>query len=125
MMRFVVSLLLPFLTLSSQAQTIVWEDPIEVAPAEFGLNNLRMELDANGLPIILHGKTGSSGGLYCTRSNGDGFDAPVQITQETGLFINDSEGPRMAVDGDLVIVGYQISGQWPKEAEPSCPRTAA
>ena len=112
MMRFVVSLLLPFLTLSSQAQTIVWEDPIEVAPAEFGLNNLRMELDANGFPIILHGKTGSNGGLYCTRSNGDGFDAPVQITQETGLFINDSEGPRMAVDGDLVVVGYQISGQW-------------
>ena len=112
MIRFVAALLLLFLTLSSHAQTIVWEDPIEVAPSEFGLNNLRMELDANGLPIILHGKTGSSGGLYCTRSNGDGFDAPVQITQETGLFINDSEGPRMAVDGDLVIVGYQISGQW-------------
>ena len=112
MMRFAPAFLFLLPTLPSQAQTIVWEDPIEVAASEFGLNNLRMELDATGLPIILHGKTGSSGGLYCTRSNGDGFDAPVQITQETGLFINDSEGPRMAVDGDLVVVGYQISGQW-------------
>lgn len=112
MIRFAAALLLPFLALPSHAQTIMWDDPIEVAPSEFGLNNLRMELDANGLPIILHGKTGSSGGLYCTRSNGDGFDAPVQITQETGLFINDSEGPRMAVQGNQVVVGYQISGDW-------------
>ena len=34
MMRFVVSLLLPFLTLSARA--IVWEDPIEVAPMNLG-----------------------------------------------------------------------------------------
>ena len=112
MIRFAAALLLPFLTLSSQSQTIVWDDPIELAPSEFGLSNLRMELDADGLPIILHGKTGSNGGLYCTRSNGNGFEAPVQITQETGLFINDSEGPRMAVQGNQVVVGYQISGQW-------------
>ena len=112
MMRFAPAFLFLIPALPSHAQTIVWEDPIEVAPSEFGLNNLRMELDANGLPIILHGKTGSSGGLYCTRSNGDGFDAPVQITSETGLFINDSEGPRMAVQGNQVVVGYQISGQW-------------
>ena len=111
MVRFAALLALLFST-SISAQTIVWEDPIEVAPSEFGLNNLRMELDADGLPIILHGKTGANGGLYCTRANGDGFDAPVQITTETGLFINDSEGPRMAVQGNQVIVGYQISGQW-------------
>ena len=111
MVRFAALLALLFST-SISAQTIVWEDPIEVAPSEFGLNNLRMELDADGLPIILHGKTGANGGLYCTRSNGDGFDAPVQITSETGLFINDSEGPRMAVQGNQVVVGYQISGQW-------------
>ena len=111
MVRFAGLLALLFST-SISAQTIVWEDPIEVAPSEFGLNNLRMELDADGLPIILHGKTGANGGLYCTRSNGDGFDAPVQITSETGLFINDSEGPRMAVQGNQVVVGYQISGQW-------------
>lgn len=71
-----------------------------------------MELDPTGNPIILHGKSGSNGGLYCTRWNGTGFDAPIQVTTETGLFINDSEGPRMAVSGNKVAVGYQISGQW-------------
>ena len=98
--------------LHAQTTSIEWEAPIEVAPSEFGLVNLRMELDSDGHPVILHGKTGSSGGLYCTRWNGNGFDLPVPVTPETGLFINDGEGPRMAVSGDDFVVGYQISGQW-------------
>lgn len=96
----------------AQDNAINWEPIVDVAPSEFGLTNLRMELDAQGHPVILHGKSGSSGGLYCTRWNGSGFDAPVAVTSEAGIFINDSEGPRMAASGDRIVVAYQLSGQW-------------
>ena len=91
---------------------IIWDDPVGSVPADFGYLNLRMELDAAGHPIILHGKSGTEGGLYCTRFVDGVLTAPVQVTEETGLFINDAEGPRMAVSGNRVAVAYQISGQW-------------
>ena len=114
MRNFLLSLGLVILcsSISGQTPTIGWTELITLDASEFGYTNLRMELDAAGNPIILHGKSGSNGGLYCTRWNGNGFDAPVQVTAETGLFINDSEGPQMAVSGNKVAVGYQISGQW-------------
>lgn len=98
--------------LNAQGYAIEWEDPIEVATSEYGQNNLRMELDSEGLPIVLLGMTGPDGGLYSTRWNGLQFDTPVPITQETGLFINDSQGARMAVYENEVLVSYQISGAW-------------
>jgi hypothetical protein len=105
-------LMFSFLTATGQTPVISWSELVALDASEFGYTNLRMELDADGHPILLHGKSGSNGGLYCTRWNGSSFDAPVQVTAETGLFINDSEGPRMAVSGNKVAVGYQISGQW-------------
>jgi len=91
---------------------INWETSVDVAPESFGYTNLRMELDSDGLPVILHGKSGNDGGLYCTRWNGASFNEPVAVTTEVGLFINDAEGPRMAISGDRVAVSYQLSGQW-------------
>ena len=81
-------------------------------PSEFGYINLRMELDAAGNPVILHGKSGSEGGLYCTRWNDGTLGTPTAVTSETGIFINDAEGPRMAASGNRIAVAYQISGQW-------------
>lgn len=92
--------------------SIEWQTPVASVPAEFGYVNLRMELDGAGNPIILHGKSGSEGGLYCTRWVDGVLGTPVTVTDETGLFINDAEGPRMAVSGNRVVVAYQISGQW-------------
>ncbi len=101
------------LSFSTTSQTSInWEDAIAVVPSEYGYINLRMVLNSDGSPVILHGKSGTTGGLYCTRWNGVDFDAPVAITSETGLFINDAEGPRMAVSGDRIAVTYQLSGQW-------------
>lgn len=95
------------------AQTSInWEDAAAIAPSEFGYTNLRMVLNSEGFPVVLHGKSGADGGLYCTRWNGTEFENPVAITSETGLFINDAEGPRMAVTGDRIAVTYQLSGQW-------------
>lgn len=113
MIRFVCFMAcLPFWDLAAQVPVIGWNITENIPAGEWGYTNLRMELDPDGHPIILHGKSGSSGGLYCTRWNGSGFDAAVPVTAETGLFINDAEGPRMAVQGLRVAVGYQISGQW-------------
>ena len=107
-----VALVLNLPTLHGQVPIIQWETEASISAAEHGYLNLRMELDADGHPVILHGKSGSSGGLYCTRWTGSGFSDPVAVTDETGLFINDPEGPRMAMQGNKVAVGYQISGQW-------------
>lgn len=102
-----------FLSSPLLAQTsISWEDPVAIAPSDFGYTNLRMVLDNGGAPVVLHGKSGANGGLYCTRWNGSGFDGPVAVTSEAGLFINDAEGPRMAVSGERIAVSYQLSGQW-------------
>ena len=102
-----------FLSVNLQAQdSINWGDALTVAPSEYGYTNLRMVLDTEGNPVILHGKSGSSGGLYCTRWTGTGFGTPVAVTNETGLFINDAEGPRMAVSANRIAVSYQLSGQW-------------
>ena len=111
---FPAFLFLVFFSFASTAQTpvISWTELVTLDAEEFGYTNLRMELNADGHPLLLHGKSGSNGGLYSTRWNGTGFEAPVQVTAETGIFINDAEGPRMAVSGNKVAVGYQISGQW-------------
>lgn len=101
-----------FWNLTAQVPVIGWSITENIPAAEAGYTNLRMELDPNGHPIILHGKSGSNGGLFCTRWNGTGFDTAVPVTGESGLFINDAEGPRLAVQGLRVAVGYQISGQW-------------
>lgn len=113
-MRTLFPLLLScwFMGPNAAAQSIEWSAPYVVAASEYGYNNLRMELDANGHPLVLHGKPGNTGGLFCTRWNGVGFDAPVAVTADAGLLINDGEGPRMAIQGDQVAVGYQIAGQW-------------
>ena len=92
--------------------SIVWDAPVASVPSEFGYINLRMELDAAGNPVILHGKSGSEGGLYCTRWNDGTLGTPTAVTSETGIFINDAEGPRMAASGNRIAVAYQISGQW-------------
>lgn len=113
-MRTVIAVLSGLIfSASLLAQTSInWGDVWTVAPTEFGYTNLRMVLDTEGNPVILHGKSGSSGGLYCTRWTGTGFGTPVAVTDETGLFINDAEGPRMAVSGNRIAVSYQLSGQW-------------
>ena len=92
--------------------SIVWDAPVASVPSEFGYINLRMELDAAGNPVILHEKSGSEGGLYCTRWNDGTLGTPTAVTSETGIFINDAEGPRMAASGNRIAVAYQISGQW-------------
>ena len=98
--------------IAGQETTINWDAPMGIDAAETGYSNLRMELDPDGNPIVLHGKSGSAGGLYCSRWNGAGFDDATAVTAETGIFINDSEGPRMAVSGNKVVVAHQISGEW-------------
>ena len=88
-MRTVIAVLSGLIfSASLLAQTSInWGDVWTVAPTEFGYTNLRMVLDTEGNPVILHGKSGSSGGLYCTRWTGTGFGTPVAVTDETGLFM--------------------------------------
>ena len=46
-----------FLSSPLLAQTsISWEDPVAIAPSNFGYTNLRMVLDNGGAPVVLHGK---------------------------------------------------------------------
>ena len=46
------------LSFSTTSQTSInWEDAIAVAPSEYGYINLRMVLNSDGSPVILHGKS--------------------------------------------------------------------
>ena len=68
-----VALMLNLPTLHGQVPIIQWETEASISAEEHGYLNLRMELDADGQPVILHGKSGSSGGLYCTRWTANGL----------------------------------------------------
>lgn len=83
---------------------------IEVADGDFGNLSPRMVLNAAGEPVVFFG---SSGAYRCATWNAavSAFNAPVTLV-ESGVFLSDSEGPRVASHGDTVIVTYMISGDW-------------
>ncbi|MGB1074937.1 MAG: hypothetical protein ACPGYK_02025 [Flavobacteriales bacterium] len=98
-------------TLHAQAPVITWNTaPIEVAENDFGHLSPRMVLDGDGWPVITFGKNGS---YHCATWNTEesAFNPPVVLV-ESGVFLSDSEGPRMAAHGDSILVTYMVSGQW-------------
>lgn len=99
---------------STNAQNLVFVpsgEPIEIAPNSFGNKALRMVMNAEEEPVIAFG---TNGHLYVTHwDSGMGqFSDPVEIDPNENVFMSDSEGPRMASQGDYIILTYQLSGQW-------------
>ncbi|PCJ82026.1 MAG: hypothetical protein COA49_03430 [Bacteroidetes bacterium] len=102
-----------FVPRTNHAQpSIVWDSVIEVSTQDFGNKCSRIVLNSSGNPMVLHGKSGNNAGLYLSIWDGLSFGAPIQVTEETNIYLSESEGPRIAVSGNRVAVSYQISGQW-------------
>lgn len=86
-------------------------DAIEVAGNEWGNKAIRMVVNASGEPVIAFG---TNGHLYVARweTQFDHFAAPVELDASSNVFMSDAEGPRMAAQGDYLVIAYQISGDW-------------
>lgn len=102
------------ITASLRAQDPVFVpigDPIEVAPSSFGNKAIRMAMNAAGEPVIAFG---SNGHLYVTKWDQltEAFTDPLEIDPDENVFMSDAEGPRMASQGNYVVLTYQLSGQW-------------
>ena len=85
--------------------------PAEVASNSFGNKAIRMVTNASDEPVL---SFGSNGHLYVSvwDNYADAFGAPFEIDPESNVFMSDAEGPRMASQGDYIVITYQISGDW-------------
>ena len=96
------------------AQNLVFmpdSEPVEIAPSSYGNKAIRMAMNASGEPVIAFG---SNGHLYVTKWDEatTGFADPLEIDPGSNVFMSDAEGPRLAAQGDYLILTYQLSGQW-------------
>jgi hypothetical protein len=95
---------LAFLTLlisSLNAQWVV-SDPIAVAGSEFGNKGPKIQLFADGTPLVFWGEpAGLGGNLWVARGNSGGsFNSPIQITVPVTPFVSSVEGPELSTGGD-------------------------
>lgn len=95
---------------SAQPAFVPAISPLEVADGDFGNLSPRMLLNVAGEPVVFFG---SGGAYHCASWNAaaEAFNAPVTLV-ESGVFLSDSEGPRVASHGDTFLVTYMISGDW-------------
>lgn len=112
MKKLALLLVLALSVYSTKAQTINWSPAFDVSSEAFGNKAISLALNTNGDPMVLHGASGNNAGLYLTIMNGGEFGGPIPVTSDTNIFLSDMEGPTMAVQGDQIVVGYQISGEW-------------
>ena len=112
-MQKLASLLLSAFFISSIfAQEFFWDSPINVSDASFGNISNSLALNTNGQPMVLHGSSGDNPGLFLSIMANGVFNDPIAVTSDTNIFLNDAEGPTMAVSGDNIVVAYQIAGEW-------------
>jgi hypothetical protein len=112
-MKSFVYILAMVIAVASFAQpTITWSDPIPVSEEAFGNKSNRIAINSVGEPMVLHASSAGNPGLFLTVMSGGVFGTPIQVTPDTNIYLSESEGPRMAVSGDKIAVGYQISGEW-------------
>ena len=86
-------------------------EPVEVAASSFGNKAIRMVINAADAPVLAFG---SNGHLYVSAwdNASAAFGEPVEIDPDANVFMSDAEGPRMASQGDFLVLTYQISGEW-------------
>lgn len=94
--------------LTSSAQSIVWLDSMEVADGQFGYVRPRISLSKEGNPQILMAR-GGSGKLYFSQWDGQGFTAPIQLTDSLDeTYIANWTGPDMESHGDTIVAVFKL-----------------
>ena len=91
-------------SISAQSAVFLPEgEPVEIAPNSYGNKSIRMVMNAANEPVIAFG---SSGHLYVTKwdEEADAFGTPLEIDAASNVFMSDAEGPRMASQGDYVVL---------------------
>lgn len=99
------------LNILAQGQTLLpLLGPLPVAGEAWGNSSPRMVLDGSGHPVVI---MGTGGALHCATwdDGASAFHPPVVVVPE-GVFLSDSEGPRMAAHGDTILVTFMVSGEW-------------
>ena len=95
----------------AQSHFVPLGDPIDIADESYGNKAVRMVVNEAGEPVIAFGQTGS---LYVSKWSNDlaEFSSPIAIDPSEAVFMSDAEGPRMAAQGNFLVITYQISGEW-------------
>lgn len=97
-----------FLSLPLAAQIdVIWTEPISVASPEYGYTGPKIELLADGSPLVMWGKSATHE-IFFSRWNGAGFDTPSAVpTGDLHPFIHSVEGPSLATAGDTVFISME------------------
>lgn len=103
-----------WMTTAAVAQSLTYVPdgpPIEIAPSSYGNKAIRMTVNAAGEPVIAFG---TNGHLYVAKWNTSdaAFGTPVEIDAASNVFMSDAEGPRLASQGDYLVLTYQLTGEW-------------
>ena len=93
--------LLLCLPLLAGAQTLSWDTPVDVAPANAGTLRPRIVLRGDGDPVVLWANASSA--CYSAVGTGSGFLSPTMVSP-AGLEIatSDWQGPGIAADGSTL-----------------------
>jgi len=97
-----------FLSLSISAQIgVIWTESIAVAAPEYGYTGPKIELLADGSPLVIWGKSATHE-IFQTRWNGAGFNIPSAVhTGDLHPMIHSVEGPSLATAGDTVFISME------------------
>lgn len=94
---------------SASAQNgLSWSPAVSPAPASLGGSSPRIALLADGTPVAVWGKAGTTPQIWCARWTGTAFSAPVQVN--TGSIkpgVYDFGGLDMATFGQRVFVVFE------------------
>ena len=90
---------------------IIWDydNPIDVAESSYGNFCPRLVLDSFGNPKVFFGKVGI--GLFVANGVGDTFDLPLLIPNTENIFLSNTNGPDISINGESIGIVYKSSDQ--------------
>jgi hypothetical protein len=109
-MKHLVALLLAFASLSAFAQvpSIGFTGPLLVTEGSAnGSTGPRVTVTGNDVPLIMWGKSGSTGGIFTTRLENGVFTTPAIISPAgVPIRVSSYDGPDMEARGDTAFITY-------------------
>lgn len=99
-----------------EAQNLYFSFPFQISSPNTGNTRPRVAL-VNDQPVVVWGDAANSDVLMYSHWNGNGFDAPVQLTHaDESVMLGYAEGPVIKTFGDTVYICYVSMGMFENRA---------
>ena len=109
-MKKLFLLILGLTSLTLQSQTLFFSFPFQVSGPSTGNAHPRLAL-VNDQPLVVWGDPSNNQNLMYSHWNGNGFDAPIQLTyDDENTMLGYAEGPVVKSKGDSVYICYVSMG---------------